>query len=106
MKSSSISEPKSSASRFDAQATCLPPSAFLPFTSLHHSGGNVSIALAVREATMLLAREVLKTIVPPTIVQNEGRSLVASMTQIGFRIGSITLMTAASRARTWRIATE
>jgi hypothetical protein len=62
--------------------------------------------LALRDARRLRVREVAKTIDPPTIDQKVGCSLVASITQIGFRIGSMILMMAASRARTCRIASE
>ena len=60
----------------------------------------------MRDARKLLVNEVAKTIDPPTIDQKVGCSLVASITQIGFRIGSIILIMAASRARTCRMASE
>ena len=58
------------------------------------------------EASRLLVSEVPKTMDPPTIAQKPGRSPVASVTQRGFKIGSMMLMMDESRARTCRIARE
>src|SRR5260370_6942421 len=66
--------------------------------------GVISTASDLREARMLLNKDVPKTMQPPAMDHWVGCSPTANMTQIGLRMGSIMLMIHASRAPTWRMA--